>query len=652
MRKIVILVLFLFSLFGSLEVNAATTFTMAECSENNYIRQSPGSDVKLKDVDNQTILLLKDTKVEVLEVVKYNNHDWYKIYTNYYSSNYVGYINSSFFKNVKKYTIDDNYVNLLRKNGFPESYIIPLAKLHARYPNWNFEVSKYKDGLDWNNVVTQEYFPVHKNLIQNTSDKSLWSTDPSVYNNGVYVTFEDHWHAPTKQTIGYYMDPRNWLNENTIFMFEQLSYNSNLHTVKAVQSILNGTFMSGSYTYNKKEISYAQTFVDAAKKWNVSPIQLASRVLQEQGLDGSSTINMKDTDGKIYYNFFNINVSGDNLIQKALATAKANGWDNPYKSIVDGAELIANGYVKVGQDTLYYQKFNTISDVSGLYVNQYMANVRALPSESISIYNSYSNVLSNAFTFKIPVYLNMPNETTLSIHANSENNLKSLSVTNCDLNPSFYAGATSYSCSVRESVKSVKVTAAASSQYASVTGVGTYNLKKDNTKVEIKVTAANGDVKIYVVNIKKVTAANASAADIVSFLKFDNNKNILSNIPLNENIINIEASIKDNFNLASVKFLNSNGNVKKEGVVATGDKMIITINNATTEFTLKVKGDVSGDGVVDISDLAMIKAKLLNKRTLEGIKFSASDINGDNVVDISDLAMVKAHMLGKRVIKK
>ena len=45
--------------------------------------------------------------------------------------------------------------------------------------------------------------------------------------------------------------------------------------------------------------------------------------------------------------------------------------------------------------------------------------------------------------------------------------------------------------------------------------------------------------------------------------------------------------------------------------------MIITINNATTEFTLKVKGDVSGDGVVDISDLAMVKAHMLGKRVIK-----------------------------------
>jgi len=648
-----IIIIILFCCFN-IEALAAT-FSVAECNEPNYIRKTIGSSDKLKDVDNETILLQTNHKVEILETKEYSGEIWYKIFTNYYSSNYTGYIKAKYFKNKKDYTLDDEYINALKNKGFPDSYAILLAKLHAEYPNWNFEVSKYGDGLDFNTIINEEYNPVYKNLIQNSSDQSLWSTDPSVFVDGNYEIFENYWHAPTKQTISFYVDPRNWLNEKNIFMFEQLSYNASLHTINAVQSILNNTFMAGSFTHNDRTISYAETFIAAANEWSVSPIQLASRVIQEQGINGNSgTINMDGGDGKLYYNFFNINASGENLIQKALATAKANGWDNPYKSIVDGAKLIANGYISVGQDTLYYQKFNTISDTYGLYNNQYMANVRALTSESLSIYSSYknNNMLNNAFTFKIPVYLNMPAETSLSINGNGETNLNSLSISGCNLSPSFYPGATYYTCGVNEETNLVTVNATPASNYANVTGTGNYELKENSTKIDIKVIAPSGEEKVYTVIVNKVNVSTVNPAEIVSFLGYNNNNNVLSNIPLGENIINIDANIKSKYNLVNVEIVNSKGEKKTEGIVATGDKLIIASGSGKTEFTLKVKGDVSGDGIIDISDLAMIKAKLLNKRTLEGIKFNASDINEDGVIDISDLAMVKAHLLGKRVITK
>ena len=64
-------------------------------------------------------------------------------------------------------------------------------------------------------------------------------------------------------------------------------------------------------------------------------------------------------------------------------------------------------------------------------------------------------------------------------------------------------------------------------------------------------------------------------------------------------------------------------------------------------FTVIVKADVNGDGGIDISDLAMVKAKMLGKISLSNEYAKSSDINGDNNIDISDLAMIKAHMLGK-----
>ena len=67
---------------------------------------------------------------------------------------------------------------------------------------------------------------------------------------------------------------------------------------------------------------------------------------------------------------------------------------------------------------------------------------------------------------------------------------------------------------------------------------------------------------------------------------------------------------------------------------------------------MMVKGDTNGDGKISISDLAMIKAKLLGNNNLNGVYLSAADINKDGKISISDLAMVKAHLLGTLKITK
>jgi beta-N-acetylglucosaminidase len=434
-------------------------------------------------------------------------------------------------------------------------------------------------------------------------------------------------------------------------MFEQLSYNSTLHTESVVQQILNGTFMSGSYSYNNSTKTYASTFVEAGKTRNISPIQLASKVLQEQGTKGNSgTINMDGGDGKTYYNHFNINAYGSTnaaIIANALATAKANNWDNPYSSIIGGSATISNGYINVGQDNNYYQKFNTINNKS-LYWNQYMANVRALPSESYTTYASYlnSNLINGAFTFKIPVYNNMPSVTTLDTSGNSDNTLKSLSVSGCNLNPSFNSSATAYTCSVSSNTASVSVTAAQTSSLATIKYDSNVILSSNTTTTKVVVTAANGETKTYSITINKVDSSKESPNDIISYLGYNNSSNMISGISLGTNSANIIANVKNKFSLATITIKDKNGNNKTSGLVATGDKITITNNNQTVTYTSIIKGDANGDGKISISDYAKVKSHILGTSLMSNEYLKAADANGDGKISISDYAKIKSHILG------
>ena len=654
-KKIMLLLIVLF--ISTKNVFASTTFTTCTFSEMSYLRSTPGGEV-LRDTDGSSFLLDSPWRAEVIDTTTLSGKTYKKLKINYYSNNYIGWVYDGYLKDFKNYTTDDNYANTLRSKGFPESYILPLQKLHAVYPNWNFEVSKNGSGLDWNTVINEEYSPVYKNLICTNNFnavKDLLSTDGAAYNAGHYNTFDNGCYAVSKQTISFYMDPRNWLNDRTVFMFEQLSFNEGLHTVNNIQPILNGTFMSGSFSYNGGQMSYAQTFVDAGRTHGVSPVQLVSRVLQEQGTEGSYTSNMKDGN-TTYYNFFNVGASGNGsneIKAAALAAAKARNWTNPYVSIVGGASTISNGYVKVGQDTNYYQKFNTINNGS-LYTNQYMANVRVNPAEAITIQNSYykKGLINSSFTFKIPVYNNMPGETTLSTAKNGDNTLKSLSVTNCTFTQEFNSAVLSYTCNVSENTNSVTINASVTSNTSSLNGTGNKTLSNGTNTFEIKVTAANGDVRTYKVNIIKTQTQTTTPTNIISSLGFNVSNNIVTGIALNTNVSTIISNVKNKYTNATISIVDKNNKSKTNGNIATGDKITIVNNNATISFTVSVKGDVSGDGAIDISDLAMIKANMLSKINLSGANKTAADINKDGAIDISDLAMVKAHMLGKIQITK
>ena len=281
-------------------------------------------------------------------------------------------------------------------------------------------------GLDWNQVIKNETTASHgRNLVY--SDKSgAWVC--STCGNKSYDTGK--WRCASEVAVSYYMDPRNWINEDYIFQFEDLSYDANTQTLNGVQKILSSAaWANGSSikytrtdgtqgTINK---SYAQVVMDASKEAGISPYHLASRIVLEQGKNSTpgSTARGTYTGYQGYYNFCNVNASGNTtatVISNALTYAKNNGWTDPEASIKGGAKFIAKSYIAVGQSTLYLQKYDVDNSDGKLYYHQYMANVSAAATECVSVKNSYSSLgmLNNSYTFLIPVYENMPNEVCAS----------------------------------------------------------------------------------------------------------------------------------------------------------------------------------------------------------------------------------------------
>ncbi len=291
-------------------------------------------------------------------------------------------------------------------NAFPGTYQSALRSLKEVHPNWTFV--PMKTGLDFQTAVTNEMGD--KSLIQNTTGNASkgWV--------GAACPSESGWYYATKPAVAYHMDPRNFLTENYIFQFEQLTFNGSYHTQAAVQSFLNGTFMKGILPDDTAKRTYAQAFFEIGKNRKLSPIHLASRVYQEQGKGNSGLISGTYPGYEGYYNFFNVGVNGASeaeKIVKGLTYARKQGWDTRYKSLEGGATTIGNNYILKYQDTIYLEKFNVDRNSPyGIYNHQYMQNIQAPGSESISTRRMYANAgsLNSAFVFKIPVYDNMSDE--------------------------------------------------------------------------------------------------------------------------------------------------------------------------------------------------------------------------------------------------
>lgn len=82
-------------------------------------------------------------------------------------------------------------------------------------------------------------------------------------------------------------------------------------------------------------------------------------------------------------------------------------------------------------------------------------------------------------------------------------------------------------------------------------------------------------------------------------------------------------------------------------IVTTGMKVKLVIDDVVQdELEICIMGDVSGDGVIDITDILYIRANILGTYTIENAAAVSAELNEDGMIDITDILYIRAHILG------
>ncbi len=604
MKKITCVLLVFIMLFTFIPVVNAKSYIVL--NTNKYFREKPGGALIMGVTDG---VLVAGTKIDVISTDGGSGYgcknDWYKVRYN----DLEGYICSSdqAIIDVADVDLNGSFEKEMLNKGFSASYLPYLKALHEKHPNWIF--TAVSTNLDFNSAVTNENYG--EISLVDGSDETLRSKEWPYYQNGVYQEIEPGWYVASRDTVSYYLDPRNFLSEEYIFMFENLKYNSSIQTEEAVRGVTNGTFLNTN--------EYLNILMKTARTYNVSPVYLASRIRQEKGstdsistTGGSFTFSVDNSclnnlgyssnpnswnalnscgNGKTYsgiYNYFNIGAYSSYQSPQIRGLIWANGgfdasvttynrpWNSKERAIMGGTEYIASKYINANQNTLYYQKFNVSPDaVYPIYTHQYMTNIRAHSQEAYSIYKSYknNNLLNNTYEFLIPVYNNMPNDNEVIL--------------------------------------------------------------PDDDKEEEIVTTPDIDVNTGVVG---------------SGFKIDGD--VISNISFNTSIDEINSKLSSvNANLKITSYLDRYGN-SASGNIGTGDTLVISNGTTTKSYKVVIYGDNNGDGKTSIVDLLRVQKDILGSSNLSIYDKKASDTNKDGKVDVVDLLRVQKQILGNNVIEQ
>ena len=146
-----------------------------------------------------------------------------------------------------------------------------------------------------------------------------------------------------------------------------------------------------------------------------------------------------------------------------------------------------------------------------------------------------------------------------------------------------------------------------------------------------EVVYKNASIKAYTTN--KQEEENPLIITSSDYRVLENEKSI-TRVPAQTDMSDFRSKVSINRNYSVT---DKDGNVVTDGIMKTGYKIVVE----NEVYSISVIGDISGDGKLDILDLARIRLYLVGKNNYEGVYLHAADLNGNGKSDLIDLSIMR-----------
>lgn len=241
------------------------------------------------------------------------------------------------------------------------------------------------------------------------------------------------------------------------------------------------------------------TFVFKAKKEGTTQITLKNPKLSDTASKIGATVNSKT-----------ITITGST---PSTPTTPTKSSDATLKSLsASGYTLSPNFSPSTTSYTIKVPSSATTVKLEGA-VNDSKAKVTGLGNITLTGNTTTANIKVTAEDGTVKTYIvkiEKEVEPSEPVKKDNDATLKSLSVSGYTLSPTFKSNVNTYTMKVKNNVTGLNVTAIPKSEKATVTITGNNGWKEGNNVVAIKVTAEDGTINTYIVNVNRESKNNDS----------------------------------------------------------------------------------------------------------------------------------------------
>lgn len=212
-----------------------------------------------------------------------------------------------------------------------------------------------------------------------------------------------------------------------------------------------------------------------------------------------------------------------------------------------------------------------------------------------------------------------------------------------------------YNLSVPNNVENITFNGTTTSSVKGINGLNTINNLSNGANIfNISITAANGEITLYKININKMEDDNISnliTSSTYEINRFENSQNGEVNhvIGLEPKTTLKEFKSKFDNPYSILHVYDKNGNELTDENAYVGTKMVVKLinaNNIVDELTIVVRGDLIGNGVINYTDYFKLKEYLVGNIELNYIEFASGRLTGEAYVSITDSVKMRNYLLG------
>ena len=242
---------------------------------------------------------------------------------------------------------------------------------------------------------------------------------------------------------------------------------------------------------------------------------------------------------------------------------------------------------------------------------------------------------------------------TIEKELDTNNYLQSLTVANYDINPIFDKTTPDYTLTVDVAVESIIVTAIPEVETSTATIVGA------NADGEVSLTAEETVITITVqpqdpeAEPREYTLTKVDDSEYITSHVYTIADGIIKTVgaltlpePFRDNLDNENEKLHI-FKVTKSGEETTETEIDEDAYVGTGMIVKLISGGKLKDFkSILVKGDVTGDGAIELQDVMIVLSNYLGNSQLEGIYFMAANMNDEGEIDLQDVMTVLKMYLG------